>query len=106
MSCDIVERGTNYRSQWRQNHPPGELCPDVTLMSNVLKGDSEDEGCWKFPADHENSLMLKFEMWAPQMFWVWLLSRDGGVSFTETQPGSILTALCSKIAYLLLGKIL
>ena len=50
--------------------------------------------------------MLKFEMWAPQMFWVWLLSRDGGVSFTGTQPGSILTALCSEVAYLLLGKIL
>ena len=101
MSCDIVERGTNYRSQWRQNHPPGELCPDVTLMSNVLKGDSEDEGCWKFPADHENSLILKYEMWAPQMFWVWLHSRDTGVSFTEAWP-----ALCSEMAYLLQGKIL
>ena len=26
-------------------YPPGELCPEVTLMSNVLKGDSEEEGC-------------------------------------------------------------
>ena len=55
---------------------------EVTLMSNVLKGDSEEEGCWKFSADHENLLMLKFEICAPQMFLVWLLSRDSGVSFT------------------------
>ena len=33
------------------------------------------------------------------MFLVWLLSRDSGVSFTEAQPGSIFTALCTEIAY-------
>ena len=44
--------------------------------------------------------MLKFEMCTPQMFLVWLLSRDSGISFTEAQQGSILTALCSVIAYL------
>ena len=43
--------------------------------------------------------MLKFEMWAPQVFWVWLLSRVTGVSFTEARP-----ALCTEIAYLLQGK--
>jgi hypothetical protein len=50
--------------------------------------------------------MLKFEMCAAQLFWFWLLSRESGVSFTEAQPGSILTALCFEIAYLLLRKIL
>ena len=59
-----------------------------------------------FPAVYENSLMLKFEMCAPQLFLFWLLSRESGVSFTEAQPGSILTALCFEIAYLLLRKIL
>ena len=48
--------------------------------------------------------MLKFDMCTPQMFLVWLLSRDSGVSFTEAQPGSILTALCFEIAYSLLRK--
>ena len=56
-----------------------------------------------FPVVHENSLMLKFEMCGPQLFLFWLLSRE---SFTEAQPVSILTALCFKIAYLLLRKIL
>ena len=55
-----------------------------------------------FPVVHENPLMLKFEMCAPQLFLFWLLSRESGVSFTEAQPGSILTALCFEIAYLLL----
>ena len=55
--------------------------------------------------DHENSLMLKFEICAPQLFSFWLLSRESGVSFTEAQPGSILTALCFEIAYSLLRKI-
>jgi hypothetical protein len=41
--------------------------------------------------------MLKFEMCAPQLFLFWLLSRESGVSFTEAQPGSILTALCFEI---------
>ena len=50
--------------------------------------------------------MLKFEMCTLQMFLVWLLSRDSGVSFTEAQSGLILTALCSEIAHLLLEKIL
>ena len=66
-----------------------------------------------FTAVHENSLMLKFEMCAPQLFLFWLLSRESGVSFTEdggisteAQPGSILTGLCFEIAYLLLRKIL
>ena len=45
----------------------------------------------------ENSLMLKFEMCAPQLFLFRLLSRESGVSFTEAQPGSILTALCFEI---------
>jgi hypothetical protein len=49
--------------------------------------------------------MLKFEMCAPQLFLFWLLSRESGVSFTEAQPGSILTALCLEIAYSLLRKI-
>jgi hypothetical protein len=42
--------------------------------------------------------MLKFEMCAPQLLLFWLLSRESGVSFTEAQPGSILTALCFEIA--------
>ena len=41
--------------------------------------------------------MLKFEMCAPQLFLFRLLSRESGVSFTEAQPGSILTALCFEI---------
>ena len=49
--------------------------------------------------------MLKFEMCAPQLFLFWLLSRESGVSFTEAQPGSILTALCFEFAYSLLRKI-
>ena len=49
--------------------------------------------------------MLKFEMCTLQMLLVWLLSRESGVSFTEAQPGSILTALCIEIAYSLLRKI-
>ena len=49
--------------------------------------------------------MLKFEMCALQLFLFWLLSRESGVSFTEAQPGSTLTALCFKIAYSLLRKI-
>ena len=49
--------------------------------------------------------MLKFEMCAQQLFLFWLLSRESGVSFTEAQPGSILTALCFKIAYSLKRKI-
>ena len=49
--------------------------------------------------------MLKFEMCASQLFLFWLLSRESGVSFTEAQPGSILTALCLEIAYSLLRKI-
>ena len=56
--------------------------------------------------------MLKFEMCAPQLFWFWLLSgergfscTESGVSFTEAQPGSTLTALCFEIAYSLLRKI-
>ena len=47
---------------------------------------------------HENSLMLKFEMCAPQLLLFLLLSRESGVSFTEAQPGPILTALCFEIA--------
>ena len=43
-------------------------------------------------------------MWAPQLFLFWLLSRESGVSFTEAQPGSILTSLCFEISYLLLKK--
>ena len=58
-----------------------------------------------FPAVHENSLMLKFEMCAPQLFLFWLLSRESGVSFTVAQSGSILTALCFELADLLLRKI-
>jgi hypothetical protein len=42
--------------------------------------------------------MLKFELCAPQLLLFWLLSRESGVSFTEAQPGSILTALCFEIA--------
>ena len=49
--------------------------------------------------------MLKFEMCAPQLFLFWLLSGESGVSFTEAQSGSILTALCFKTAYSLLRKI-
>ena len=49
--------------------------------------------------------MLKFEMCPPQLFLFGLLSRESGVSFTEAQPGSILTALCLEIAYSLLRKI-
>ena len=48
--------------------------------------------------------MLEFEMCAQQLFLFWILSRESGVSFTEAQPGSILTALCFEIAYLLLRK--
>jgi hypothetical protein len=50
--------------------------------------------------------MLKFEMFAPQMFLFWLFSRESWVSFTAAQPGSILTALRFEIAYLLLRKFL
>ena len=49
--------------------------------------------------------MSKFEMCHPQLFLFWLLSRKNGVRFTEAQPGSISTALCFEIAYLLLRKI-
>ena len=56
-----------------------------------------------FQVVHENSLILKFEI-AFVLFW--LLSRESGVSFTEAQPGSILTALCFEIAYILLRKFL
>ena len=48
--------------------------------------------------------MLKFEMFAPQMFLFWLFSRESWVSFTAAQPGSILIALRFEIAYLLLRK--
>ena len=34
-----------------------------------------------FPAVHENSLILKFEMPALQLFLFWLLSSECGVSF-------------------------
>jgi hypothetical protein len=37
-------------------------------------------------------------MCAQQLLLFWLLSRESGVSFTEAQPGSILTALCFEIA--------
>ena len=40
-------------------------------------------------------------MCPPQLFLFWLLSRKNGVRFTEAQAGSILTALCFEIAYLL-----
>ena len=58
-----------------------------------------------FPVVHEKSLMLKFEMCAPQLFLFWLLSRESEISFTEVQPGSISTALCFEIVYSLLRKI-
>ena len=42
--------------------------------------------------------MLKFEMCAAQLVLFWLLSRESGVSFTEAQPRSILTALYFEFA--------
>ena len=51
-----------------------------------------------FPVVHENTLMLKFEIYAPQLFLSLLLSR-------EAQPGSTLTALCFEIVNSLLRKI-
>ena len=43
---------------------------------------------------------------AAELFLFWLVSRESGVSFTEAQPGAILTAVCFEIAYLPLRKIL
>ena len=56
----------------------------MVLAWFAVKGNQRtkiDENYVWFPVAHENSSLLKFEMPATQLFLVWLLSSDCGVSF-------------------------